>query len=99
MKNPRRKLALVIGISDYEHAPPLRAAILDANNVSSALESIGFLVTKILNQKRAEIKYAVVDFEDSIQPGDMIAFYFSGYGVQWEVSEMDHFRMKAFSII
>ena len=82
----RRKVALVIGIGTYDHIEGLKNPENDANDMSDALESIGFAVTKKLNIKRADMKYAVFDFEEVIEPGDMALFYFAGHGTQWEVS-------------
>ncbi|CAF1148508.1 unnamed protein product [Rotaria sordida] len=81
---PRRKLALVIGIGEYEHCQELENPENDANDMSSALESIDFIVTKKLHLKRAEMKHAIIDFEESIEPDDMVLFYFAGHGIQWE---------------
>ncbi|CAF3719483.1 unnamed protein product [Rotaria sp. Silwood1] len=81
---PRRKLALVIGISKYDHCEELKNPENDANDMSSALESIGFIVTKKLALKRAEMKHVIIDFEESIQRDDMVLFYFAGHGIQWE---------------
>ena len=82
---PRRKLALVIGIGQYEHCEELENPENDANDISLALESIDFVVTKKLHPKRKEMKHAIIDFEDSIESGDMVLFYFAGHGTQWEV--------------
>ncbi|CAF1458600.1 unnamed protein product, partial [Rotaria sordida] len=81
---PRRKAALVIGIGRSEHCGELQCPENDANDISSTLESIDFIVTKKLNLKRAEMRHAIIDFEESIEAGDMVLFYFSGHGVQWE---------------
>ncbi|CAF4994682.1 unnamed protein product, partial [Rotaria sp. Silwood1] len=81
---PRRKLALVIGISKYDHCEELKNPENDANDMSSALESIGFIVTKKLGLKRAEMKHIIIDFEESIESDDMVLFYFAGHGIQWE---------------
>ncbi|CAF4280304.1 unnamed protein product, partial [Rotaria sordida] len=80
----RRKLALVIGIGKYEHCEALQNSENDANDMSIALESIEFVVTKKLHPKRVEMKRAIVDFEESIEPGDIVLFYFAGHGTQWE---------------
>ncbi|CAF4052648.1 unnamed protein product, partial [Rotaria sp. Silwood1] len=81
---PRRKLALVIGIGNYDHCEKLQNPENDANDMSFILKGIDFIVTKRLHLKRAEMKHAVIDFEESIEQGDMILFYFAGHGVQWE---------------
>ncbi|CAF3753952.1 unnamed protein product [Rotaria sp. Silwood1] len=84
-----RKLALVIGIGKYEHCEELQNPENDANDMSSILESIDFIVTKKLHLKRAEMQHVLIDFEHSIEPGDMVLFYFAGHGVQWEVCIKD----------
>ncbi|CAF4120233.1 unnamed protein product, partial [Rotaria sordida] len=80
----RRKLALVIGIGKYDYCEELQNPENDANDMSKALESIGFAVTKKLDLKRAEMRHVVIDFEESIKRDDMVLFYFAGHGVQWE---------------
>ncbi len=81
----KRKLALVIGIGGYEFAGQLLNTINDAEDMSSALTSIGFIVTMKLNLKQSEFRHILIDFEDSIQSGDTVLFYFAGHGMQWEV--------------
>ncbi|CAF1346902.1 unnamed protein product [Rotaria sp. Silwood1] len=85
----RRKLALVIGIGKYEHRDELQNPENDANDISSTLDSIGFIVTKKLHLKCAEMKHVIIDFEQSIEPGDMVLFYFAGHGIQWQVCAKD----------
>jgi uncharacterized caspase-like protein len=85
---PRRKLALVIGIGDYEKGIQLPNAVNDARKMSAALESIGFVIygnRPRINLKYKDMRRALVDFECSIKAGDMVLFYFAGHGRQWEV--------------
>ena len=81
----RRKVALVIGIGRYDNIEPLENSENGPNDISGALESIDFIVTKKLNIKRTGMKYAVFDFEKVIEPGDIVLFYFAGHGTQWEM--------------
>ena len=82
----RRKLALIIGNGEYEDGQRLPNATNDANDMSSALRSIGFIIDgPKLNLKYAEMRLALVAFECSVQPEDMVLFYFAGHGTQWEV--------------
>ncbi|CAF3431440.1 unnamed protein product [Rotaria sp. Silwood1] len=105
----RRKLALVIGVGDYKYCKKLRNAENDANSMASTLERIGFIVTKKINSKHDEIETALLSFKQSIQKGDMILFYFSGHGIQWEDqnflipkeqadSDDNNFRCNMFSL-
>jgi uncharacterized caspase-like protein len=80
-----RKLALVIGNRLYEMNQALRNPENDANDMTSSLESIGFQVSKGLNLKCNEMNSYVDKFVREIQPSDMVLFYFSGHGTQWEV--------------
>ncbi|CAF1270071.1 unnamed protein product [Adineta steineri] len=83
----RRKLALVIGISNYENGRNLPNAINDAEAISSALASIGFIIHEggpKLNPTYEEMCHALVAFECSIKMGDMVLFYYAGHGTQWE---------------
>ncbi len=94
---PRRKLALVIGIGDYEEGKKLPNAVNDAKEMSSALKKMGFFIggnePKLYlkyNEPKPNLKYnemraALLAFECSIKAGDMVLFYFAGHGRQWEV--------------
>ncbi len=85
---PRRKLALVIGIDDYEGGQQLYNAVNDARKMSAVLESIGFVINgnrPKLNLKCKDMRRALRDFECLIEPRDMVLFYFAGHGRQWEV--------------
>jgi uncharacterized caspase-like protein len=92
INRPRRKLALVIGIGEYADGQHLPNAINDAKQMSSKLKSIGFIIEgdgPNLNLTRKEMRHVLVDFEESINQGDMIVFYFAGHGRQWEVCKLN----------
>ncbi|CAF3405647.1 unnamed protein product [Rotaria sp. Silwood2] len=85
VSGPRRRLALVIGINDYQNHSKLRNPKSDAQKLSSLLKDIGFIIdTSSSVETYAEIKRKVVDFEVSIEPDDIVLFYYAGHGVQWE---------------
>ncbi|CAF3778761.1 unnamed protein product [Rotaria magnacalcarata] len=92
----QRKLAFVIGIGKYDNINKLSNPENDANDMSSALESIGFTVTQAAHLNRVEMQQAIVKFENSIHPGDMVLFYFAGHGVQWKV-RIDALNVKQIS--
>lgn len=82
----RRKLALVVGINEYDEFPSLRCSENDAKDMASALKRIGFEVTVKLGVNHKEMEHAIVDFKDSIEKGDIVVLFFAGHGVQWRVS-------------
>lgn len=86
--HPRRKLALVIGISKYEDGQDLSNSENDATKMSSALKEIGFLIHEnrpIINATCDQIEHILIDFRKSIKNQDIVVFYFAGHGRQWEV--------------
>ncbi|CAF4568027.1 unnamed protein product, partial [Rotaria socialis] len=81
----RRRLALVIGIGDYENVRKLQNPQNDAKALSSLLQRIRFTsADQHLDQTRNQLQHVLVDFEDSIQCNDIVLFYFAGHGIQWE---------------
>ncbi|CAF4049467.1 unnamed protein product [Rotaria sordida] len=82
---PRRKLALVIGIDNYASGKILKNARNDACDMSSKLESIGFITTgPKLDLTYKQMELTLVEFKHSIEEGDIVLFYFAGHGTQWE---------------
>ena len=58
------RVALVIGNSDYSHAPRLTNPVNDANLISNTLRSTGFDVVTLLDASQAVMKKAMGEFED-----------------------------------
>jgi hypothetical protein len=77
----QRRVALVIGNSDYK-VGPLRNPAHDAEDISGVLRSLGFAVQTQTNVNQREMEEAVNKFVQEIQNGDVALFYFSGHGVQ-----------------
>ncbi|CAF3779182.1 unnamed protein product [Rotaria sp. Silwood1] len=85
MFRSHRKLALAIGISDYERNIRLPNTINDARDMSSKLGDIGFIIDEPkLNLTYENMKDILGKFTDSIRQGDMVLIYFAGHGTQWE---------------
>lgn len=76
----QRKLALVIGNQDYEEIVDLQKAEGDADSVSAHLASIGFQVTVAKDIGRRAMSRAVLEFQKTIQEGDLVLFYYAGHG-------------------
>ena len=81
-----RKLALVIGISDYADGQKLPNAINDAKDITSSLKRMGFIIDEPkLNLDNKQMQLVLTEFQYSVEKGDIVLFYFAGHGTQWEV--------------
>src|SRR5208283_555362 len=77
----QRRVALVIGNSDYK-IHPLQNPAHDAEDISGVLRNLGFSVQTKINADHRGMEEAVNKFVQEIQNGDVALFYFSGHGVQ-----------------
>jgi uncharacterized caspase-like protein len=76
------KLAFVVGINRYNNLAPLAKAVGDAEAISEVLRAAGYRTTLLTNLNRESFWENWIGFLDQIKPGDEVAFFFSGYGVQ-----------------
>jgi len=79
----QRKLALIIGINNYPR-DPLKYCINDATDLKTTLQRIDFDVSFRENCNLSEFYNIVNTFADTIQPNDLVLFYFAGHGKQNE---------------
>ncbi|CAF3419282.1 unnamed protein product [Rotaria socialis] len=80
-----QKLALVIGIGDYDKVPKLKSPSNDSMDMEKKLKSIGFHVTKRwLDLLHKDMVSIVKTFITEVQEGDTVFIYFSGYGTLWK---------------
>ena len=75
------RVALVIGNKDY-HDAPLQNPVNDANDLSDALDQLGFDVIKRINVTHREMERSLREFKQKITPNGVALFYYSGHGVQ-----------------
>jgi Caspase domain len=78
-----RSYALVVGVSDYTNGwPKLPGVKEDIEAVARALESHGFLVTKVENPDSTQLDKSFKTFIDAYGPGieNRLVFYFAGHG-------------------
>ncbi|RWP51089.1 caspase family protein [Mesorhizobium sp.] len=88
-RNFGTRVALVMGVEDYENLRPLRKPLSDARAVADALNELGFELVQsgegsnfIANPKREEALEAREDFMGRVRDVDIALFYFAGHGVQ-----------------
>lgn len=76
-----RRLALVIGNAAYINRP-LANPINDADDISNALEVLGFDVVNVRDASLRQMKDAIVEFGDRLANYDVGLVYYSGHGVE-----------------
>lgn len=87
-----RKLALLVGINQYNQQMPLKGCVTDVEEQKELLRyRFGFQANDIVtltNQSATREKIISAFIEHLIkqaQPGDIVAFHFSGYGAKAEI--------------
>jgi len=75
------RVAMVVGINDYENLPQLQKAVNDSRAVSKELADIGYDVISVENPDRRTLNRKLSELQSKIQPGDNALFYFAGHGV------------------
>ena len=78
-----KRVALVMGNSEYQSFSVLSNPVNDAKLMEKALREVGFEVTLILNADQPEMKRAMLAFGRKLRKGvDASIFYYAGHGVQ-----------------
>jgi Caspase domain len=84
------RVALVVGASNYAHAPALAHTLDDARDMAGALRRLGFDVDLVLDPDRANLENAVRRLGQKARGADASLFFYSGHaiesqGVNWIV--------------
>lgn len=74
--------ALVIGNDAYQKVAPLVNAREDAKVLAENLSSLGYKVSLKLDVTEKQFKTEIRSFKSQIQPGDEVAIFYAGHGVQ-----------------
>ena len=74
--------ALVIGNDAYQKVVPLVNAREDAKVLAENLSSLGYKVSLKLDVTEKQFKTEIRSFKSQIQPGDEVAIFYAGHGVQ-----------------
>ena len=77
-----RRLALLIGINDYDHIPRLEKAVGDVYAMERKLKTLNFEVTSVINPDRRTLNIALGRFAARLGPNDLAFVHFSGHGVE-----------------
>jgi peptidoglycan hydrolase-like protein with peptidoglycan-binding domain len=77
-----RRVALVIGNSDYQYAPALPNPQRDAQAMAAMFQKAGFdVVSAQTDAGVSQFKRAIAQFEDEAGRSDIAVVYYSGYGI------------------
>lgn len=81
----REKKALVIGVSQYDHADSLDFCRNDAEEMSKTLNSLGYKIPSSLigRVSWSIMRDAIIDFfsDQMVRPEETLLFYYSGHGI------------------
>jgi TPR repeat protein len=77
-----KRVALVIGNSDYQHVSNLPNSANDARDISLALGRVGFDVTEGIDLDYRAMRLAVRDFALVARDAETVLIYFAGHGIE-----------------
>lgn len=83
--NNAQRIALVIGVKNYQHVTPLQNTLNDAGDMAASLKSKGFKVVEVYDPKtKRDMQDAVVKYFQLLEnnKNGMGMVYYSGHGMQ-----------------
>ncbi len=78
----QKRLALVIGNSNYGGGQFLKNPANDANLMATTLQNLGFEVIKRIDANKQSIELAIREFSKKLPNYNVALFYFAGHGLQ-----------------
>jgi uncharacterized caspase-like protein len=79
-----KRVALIIGNSNYKNTPSLLNPQNDAADVAQALRAIGFQVALKIDAEKRQMDQAVAQFARDANDADAALFYYAGHGMQFQ---------------
>jgi uncharacterized caspase-like protein len=80
---PRSKVALIIGNTNYANALPLKNPGNDASDLCASFKQLGFeVICKLDVASKREFKDAIYEFTGKVAEKSVAVFYFAGHGLQ-----------------
>lgn len=77
-----KRIALIIGNSNYKNGGRLANPINDATDFANKLEKLGFHVVKALDQTKQGMETAIARFGEQAASYDVALFYYAGHGMR-----------------
>jgi formylglycine-generating enzyme required for sulfatase activity len=79
-----KRVALVVGIGEYQHLSSLNNPIPDAKAIAAALAAHGFEVSEYYNLDRADLLDALEKFKREATGAEVALVYYAGHGMEVE---------------
>lgn len=79
-----KRLALIIGNSQYQSNATLKNPVNDARAMDEVLRTLGFATLRYENLNLNELKKAIDDFGRRLPEYDIGLFYYAGHGIQYK---------------
>ena len=86
---PARRV-LLIGNSAYQHLPTLRSPKANVQALGASLSKMQSQPQAVYDVSQVELIATVRKFMETVQPGDFVLIYFSGYGYQDAASGLNY---------
>ncbi|MES0100464.1 caspase domain-containing protein [Mesorhizobium sp. M0019] len=80
--NAERRVALVLGNSQYQHAPALTNPVHDAQAVAERLKSLDFEVVSGFDLTKLQTQTTIAQFAKQVRGADIALFFYAGHGLQ-----------------
>lgn len=80
----KRRLALLIGNSDYHHVGALPNPRNDVRAMDSTLQRLGFITVRYEDVSQSQMKRAIDQFGQQLKKEDIGLFYYAGHGLQFQ---------------
>jgi hypothetical protein len=77
-----KRVALVIGNSNYRHVPALVNPTNDAADISRAFERLGFSVSTLTNATYDDLRRGLLAFGRLVRNADIAVVFFAGHGIE-----------------
>ncbi|MCC2111317.1 MAG: SEL1-like repeat protein [Hyphomicrobiales bacterium] len=79
-----KRLALLVGIADYQHIQRLRNTLNDSRLLADTLEKLDFDVTVLENPGLDRFRSALADFAFRAETADVALIYFAGHAIEFD---------------
>lgn len=76
------RVALLVGVSQYENVTPLENTINDVELITTSLVDLNFEVLQLSNPTQTEFRSALAEFEYKSETAEVALIYYAGHGIE-----------------